>query len=51
MVFPNPYHKPPAPTRFDSRTLHASAFNALRTLDPNGVGMLNSAQSLYGLRR
>lgn len=46
IVFPKPYHKPPAPTRFDKRTLPASAFKALRTLDPKGGGILNSAQSL-----
>lgn len=47
IVFPKPYQNPPAPTRFDSRTLQASAFNAFRTRDPNGVGILKSAQLLY----
>ena len=47
IVFPKPYQKPPAPTRFDSRTLQASAFNAFRTRDPKGVGMIKSAQSLH----
>jgi hypothetical protein len=46
MVFPNPYHRPPAPTRLDNRTLRASATSALRTRAPNGVGMFTSAQPL-----
>lgn len=48
IVFPNPYHSPPAPTRLDNRTLVASALSALRTRELNGGGMLNSAQSLCG---
>jgi len=49
IVFPNPYQKPPAPTRLDNRTLRASALSALRTLGPKAVGMLKSAQSLVML--
>ena len=46
IIRPNPYHKPPCPTRFESFTLRASAFNAMRTLAWNGGGMLKSAKSL-----
>lgn len=46
MIFPKPYHDPPAPTRFDNLTLQASALSAFRTLVVKGAGMLKSAQSL-----
>ena len=46
MIFPKPYHDPPAPTRFDNLTLQASALSAFRTLVVYGAGMLKSAQSL-----
>lgn len=51
IVFPKPYHNPPAPTKFDRRTLHASALSAFRTLEANGGGILNSAQSLFKERQ
>lgn len=51
IVFPNPYHRPPAPTRLASRTLRGSALSALRTLLPNGDGILKSAQSLVDRQR
>jgi hypothetical protein len=46
IIFPNPYHNPPAPTNPDNLTLFASAFNAFRTFELNGGGMVKSAQSL-----
>lgn len=51
IVFPKPYHNPPAPTNPDSLTLFASAFNAFRTFELNGGGIVKSAQSLYVINK
>lgn len=45
-IFPKPYHKPPAPTSEDSRTLFASALSAFLTFAANGVGITGTAHSL-----
>jgi hypothetical protein len=46
IIFPKPYHSPPAPTKLDSFTLRGSALSAFLTRVPKGVGIVKSAQSL-----
>lgn len=46
IIFPKPYHSPPAPTKLESFTLRGSALSAFLTRVPKGVGMVKSAQSL-----
>jgi len=46
IIFPKPYHCPPAPTKLESFTLRGSALSAFLTRMPKGAGMVKSAQSL-----
>jgi hypothetical protein len=42
-ILPNPYHRPPAPTKPESLTLVGSAFSAFWTRVTNGPGIVKSA--------